>query len=260
MIDNHEMRIKYYPIRLVRDDLENIPHHELPNGYSFRFYRDESDIDRWIEIEKSAKEFISYSEGRRNFEAYFGKYKELLSKRMIFVISPDGEAVATASAYFEPWDDESVGWLHWVAVRRDHQGRGLSRPLISKTLETLKQLGYRSAKVPTQTTSWVAARLYLDFGYYPDPQNAVESEYGYRILNTLTSHPALSRFEKLEMEDIFDKEICDVADKLKEIFEELTEMKVLPKYKTALVETNGKVLEFAYVYEDGKTELTEKSV
>lgn len=259
-MDNHEMRIKFYPIRLIRDDLENIPHYELPSGYSFRFYQGESDIDVWIDIEKSAKEFISYSEGVRNFETYFGKYKELLYNRMIFVVAPNGKSVATASAYFEPWDDESIGWLHWVAVRREYQGKGLSRPLISKTLETLKSLGYKKAKVPTQTTSWVAAKLYLDFGYRPEPQNVTESEYGYRILNTLTSHPSLASFEKVGLDDVFDKEICDVADAVEAFVKNCGEMKVLPKYKLVLVESEGEVLEFTYVYENGKTEFTEKKI
>lgn len=259
-MDNHEMRLKFYPIRLVRDDLENIPVYELPEGYSFRFYEGEKDIDVWIDIEKSAKEFISHSEGVRNFEAYFGKYKELLANRMIFVVAPNGKSVATASAYFEPWDDESVGWLHWVAVRREYQKKGLSRPLISKTLTTLRELGYRTAKVPTQTTSWVAARLYLDFGYRPEPQNAIESEYGYRMLNTLTSHPTLSSFEKVEFDDLFDREVCDVADALKLLHKNCGDMKVLTKYKTALVEADGAVKEYSYVYKDGKTELTEKTI
>lgn len=259
-MDNHEIRIKNYPIRLVRDDLENIPHYDLPEGYSFRFYRGDEDIDVWIDIEKSAKEFISHSEGVRNFEAYFGKYKELLYNRMLFVVAPNGEAVATATAYFEPWDEKSVGWLHWVAVRKEYQGKALSRPLISKTLNTLKELGYKKAKVPTQTTTWVAAKLYLDFGYYPEPQNAVESEYGYRILNTLTSHPSLSEFEKVELGDIFDREVCDVADLLSRVVENCGEMKVLPKYKTALVEVGGKVKEFSYVYDNGKIDLTENKI
>ena len=76
--------MKFYPIRLVRDDLENIPVYELTEGYSFRFYEGEKDIDVWIDIEKSAKEFISHSEGVRNFEAYFGKYKEQLGKVTVY--------------------------------------------------------------------------------------------------------------------------------------------------------------------------------
>ena len=27
-------------------------------------------------------------------------------------------------------DDGVTGWLHWVAVGREYQGRGLSKPLI----------------------------------------------------------------------------------------------------------------------------------
>ena len=81
---------------------------------------------------------------------------------MFFIVDPYGKKVATATAFF----DEKLpgGWLHWVSVSRDAQGKGLSRPLIAHTLHRLQALGYKELFVPTQTTTWVAAKLYLDFG------------------------------------------------------------------------------------------------
>ena len=59
--DNNDKRIKYFELLLERD-LDEIPTAVLPEGYHFVFYKD-GDMDSWIEIEKSAKEFASYSQG-----------------------------------------------------------------------------------------------------------------------------------------------------------------------------------------------------
>lgn len=59
--DNHDERIKYYELLLERD-LDALPRFPLPEGYRFVFYK-QGDRDSWIDIEKSAKEFISYDQG-----------------------------------------------------------------------------------------------------------------------------------------------------------------------------------------------------
>lgn len=45
--------------------------------------------------------------------------------------------LATATAWYDirKGDDGQSGWLHWVAVRRDAQGLGLSKPLITHALQ-----------------------------------------------------------------------------------------------------------------------------
>ena len=100
-------------------------------------------------------------------------------------------------------DRSGDGWLHWVAVRREEQGRGLSKPLIAYTLSRLRELGYTHAKIPTQTNTWLACKIYLDFGFRPVPENAVESRLGWQILKRLTGHPALAQFAAAADEDVF---------------------------------------------------------
>lgn len=138
-------------------------------------------------------------EGESAWKRYYaGKEKEL-ENRMFFVETTDGEKVATATAFYEPRDLSGAGWLHWVAVKREYQGKGIAKALISHTLHRLKELGYPSIKIPTQTNTWVATRLYLDFGFRPVPQNAVDSQIGYGILKTLTNHPALAALSRCRM-------------------------------------------------------------
>ena len=123
---------------------------------------------------------------------------------MVFVENHHGEKVATATAFYYVTgrDTTGAGWLHWVAVKRSHQGKGLSKPLIRYVLEIMKEHGYTHAKIPTQTTTWLACKIYLDFGFIPIPQNAVNSRDGWRIIKTLTDHSALDDFDYASIDEI----------------------------------------------------------
>ena len=200
--DNLDDRIRYYDLQLERD-LDHLPSHPLPAGYRFTLYRP-GDRESWLAIEQSAKEFATRERGLALWAQYFGGHEGELPRRMVFVENAAGEKVATASAYFDVihGDPSGSGWLHWVAVRRDRQGRGLSKPLVAKALEVMARRGDTHAKVPTQTTSWVAVKVYLDLGFRPIPQNAVNSREGWRIVRALTGHPALGEFPPAAMEEI----------------------------------------------------------
>lgn len=200
--DNHDSRIKYVSL-MLEGPLDQIPRYELPAGYRFAQYRD-GDRDRWIEIELSARELESREQGKKVWEQYYGGHEGELLDRMFFVETENGEKIATATAYYDPLgeDDPSVGYLHWVAVRREFQGRGLSKPLISRTLERLRELGYPSAKIHTQTTTWLACKIYLDFGFRPTAESAEQDREGWEIARALTEHPALAGFRAAGLEEI----------------------------------------------------------
>lgn len=202
MFDNHDSRIKYYELILERD-LDFIKEYNLPEGYHFEFYKT-GDRDSWIEIEKSAKEFSDYEDGLNSWNKYyFGKDDEL-KNRMVFIVNESGEKVGTATAFYDidKNDKSDSGWLHWVAVKREYQGRGLSKPLISYTLNVMKSLGYTHAKIPTQTTTWLAVKIYLDFGFMPITENALSSYKGWCIIKTLTNHKALKDFKFISEDEI----------------------------------------------------------
>ncbi len=111
--DNHDDRIRYYELLLERD-LEELPYFSLPEGYRFVFFK-QGDRDKWIDIEKSAKEFSSYEAGIDAWNRYYGGDEDALTERMVFVENEGGEKVATATAYFDVTgrDSSGSGWLHW---------------------------------------------------------------------------------------------------------------------------------------------------
>ena len=205
--DNRDQRIRYYELLLERNRLDDLPRYDLPEGYHFAMYRP-GDRDSWIAIEHSAGEVMGQSHGEDVWARYFSWNEAELPERMVFIENEAGEKVATASAYLDIYgrDQSGAGWLHWVAVRKEDQGRGLARPLIAYTLRRLRSLGYNRAKIPTQTTTWVACKLYLDFGFTPIPENAVHSRDGWRIMRALTDHPALKAFDPATVEEILSGE------------------------------------------------------
>lgn len=152
------------------DDLENLPVFALPERYGWRYFAP-GDVDRWVRIERSAGEFDSDEAGVRGFRKYYPT-DDFLGERMIF-LTDGGVPFATATAWFGD-DDRAVGRLHWVGMDEAHQGQGLSKPLVSLAMQRLRALGHRTAYLTTQTASWVAVKVYRQFGFYPDVRNAEE--------------------------------------------------------------------------------------
>jgi len=206
-LDNHDSRIRYIDLLMERLDLDDILEYELPEGYRFVFYQP-GDRDAWIDIEQSAKELRDAEQGVQVWQQYYGGVEDTLYNRMIFIENPQGEKVATATAYSDINGDlpPERGQVHWVAVRRDHHVRGLARPLISQVLKVMKQRGHTEAMLHTQTTTWVAVRLYLQFGFRPIPGNAEKSRGGWRIIKALTNHPPLDEFDAAREEEILEQE------------------------------------------------------
>ena len=195
---NHDSRLPYYEL-ILEGKLTDLPVMPLPAGYRFENYRD-GDREAWIRIERSAKEFSSWDEGEEAWRKYYEGHEEELKKRMFFVVNEQGQKAATATAFYDirSADDGVNGMLHWVAVCAEEQGKGLSKPLILKALHTMKDSGYTRAVIPTQTTTWLACKVYLDLGFRPVPRNAERSRKGWELIRSLTWHPALAEFAGAE--------------------------------------------------------------
>ena len=214
IFDNNDPRIAHWELMLARalDPADDLAAYVLPAGYRFVRYAP-GDRDAWIRIERSAKEFSSSEEGEAAWARYYGDREDELPARMLCVEDARGEKVATATAMYDVFGRDVSGsaMLHWVSVRRDAQGRGLSKPLVAEAFRVMRSLGYRRVIVPTQTNTWLAVKVYLDLGCRPIPENAAHSETGWRIVRALTNHPALAAFPPAGMDEILAPE-ADSAD------------------------------------------------
>ena len=96
-----------------------------------------------------------------------------------------GEKVATAT--ISPANEYGYRCvLDWFAISPKAQGLKLSKPLLSKVLQTAKNLGYDKMLLHTQTHTWLAAKVYLDMGF--NPYNVEEDYLGWQILKKITNH------------------------------------------------------------------------
>lgn len=166
-------------LKMELDSLEQLPQHPLPKQYGWRFYQP-GDENHWARIETSAGEFSRIEDGLRRFERDFPD-KEPLLERMLF-LTDNGVPFATVTAWFEP---DGAGLLHYVAIDAEHQGRGLSRALTSLGMNRLRALGHRSARLDTQTYSWVAIKVYREFGFRP-VMHGEDEKRGWRIVSEKT--------------------------------------------------------------------------
>ncbi|RPI61483.1 MAG: GNAT family N-acetyltransferase [Planctomycetaceae bacterium] len=175
---------------MVRSDLENIPQHPLPAGYSLRFYRD-GDAATWTAIEQAADKFYNVT-GER-FVKEFGTEIPLLFQRCYFLVSPDGRDIGTTTAWYDrKYQGKRWGRVHWVAVVPEFQGKGLGKAMLSSAMNRLRMLGHRRAILGTQTPRLAAINMYLDFGFVPDmtTDNAAKA---WKIVREALPHPKLKK-------------------------------------------------------------------
>jgi ribosomal protein S18 acetylase RimI-like enzyme len=62
------------------------------------------------------------------------------------------------------FEGEERGRVHWVGIVPSYQGRKLSKPLLSAVVARLA-IDHQKAYLNTQTTSYQAVNLYLNFGF-----------------------------------------------------------------------------------------------
>lgn len=202
-LDNHDPRIRYVSL-MLEGELSGVEEIPLPPGYRYAMYRP-GDRDAWIAIEISARELRDRAQGLVVWEKYYGGHESEMPERMCFIENAEGEKIATATAYYDVSGRDASGdaWLHWVAVARPEQGKGLSKPLVTHTVHIMKRLGYTKVKISTQTTTWVACKVYLDLGFRPCSACGEEQAQGWRIVKSLTDHPALAHVPPAGEDEIF---------------------------------------------------------
>jgi len=184
--------MEYFKLVMVRPHLENIPVYHLPERYQFKLFEDQDEI-HWAAVETAAGEFQTLTGALKHFDKEFSGHLEEMKKRCVFLLSPDGEVVGTTTAWLGEFQGISQGRLHWVAIKPSHQGRGLAKPMLSYALSIMAKYHYK-AYLTTQTTSWKAVRMYLDFGFEPARLHNGDQDYqkGWELIRQLAPDKQIS--------------------------------------------------------------------
>lgn len=251
-----ENTIKYYELLMCYNDTSIFKNHALPKGYHYVYYKQGDEID-WVNIHISSGEFMSIKQGMEYFHEYYDTFLNELEKRCFFIVEDiTNEKVGTATVsklQKEEYNCEAT--VDWVAIRKEYQGKKLSRPLISKIIDVSSKLGHSRLLLKTQTITWLAVKLYLDEGF--EPLN-VENNKGWEIINTITNHSKLKYLKKLAHEAIYDKRNIAIERQLERIYNK-DDFSYSVWYKDGLhivyVYCKGISDEYEYFEEDGTVKL-----
>lgn len=245
--------LKYVDLLLVRG-LDDIPVMSLPEGFKFVLFQD-GDEKNWVDIEVSSGEFLSFDEGIEAFNYYYGHCYEELKKRCIFIENSEGEKVATATAFYADYPiGDITGYVHWVSVKKEYQGKGLSKPLVSMALLKMKELGHKGTFLHTQTHTWLAVKVYLDMGFVPILN---ENDYlGWQIIKNLTNHKTLDNVVSIPNDKMYEPLYVKTEEYLKSRFGDSIEYKVWDKKGPIIgVRKDGDVFFFEYSFENGELKI-----
>lgn len=175
-------------VRMLRDSLEDVPQFPLPGGYRMRPWR-RGDRETWLRIERAVEPAGAIPD--KLFDSEFGDDLPAMAKRCRFLVAPDGRDAGTITAwYLRRYLGRAWGRIHYVAIVPEHQGRGLSRCIMTAAMNRLRALGHRRAMLATQTHRIPAIRTYLRFDFVPDlaPGDAAGA---WRLVARHIDHPAL---------------------------------------------------------------------
>jgi GNAT superfamily N-acetyltransferase len=172
---------EYLNVRMVRENLDNIPEYNLPAGYSIRWYQPGYE-KHWQSIQSLTDVFNKVTPDL--FQEQFGTDIQLLSERQCFLCDGKENFIGTASAWLDNLDGKSLGRIHWLAIVPQKQGRGLAKPLLTVVCKRLKDLGHSGTYLTTQSVRIPAINLYTKFGFAP----VIDSERDREIWEKLRQH------------------------------------------------------------------------
>lgn len=148
---------------MVVERIEAVPRRELPAGFSYRTYR-EGDRETWTRIHAATHFYDPLPQALHARQ--FGDDEDALAARQIFVVNGDGQAVATATAWFnDPAHGVLGGRVHWVAVVPSVQRRGIASALLGRVCDRIVELGDTAAYLTTDAGNSRAIALYQGLGF-----------------------------------------------------------------------------------------------
>ena len=212
-IDN---TINYYELLMYYDDTSKNNVYELPKGYHYEFYKD-GDVGDWVDINLSSGLITSKRKAHEYFYLFFNSFINKLNERCIFIVD-DSTKEKIGTVTISLLDNEEYGYgasVDWFAIKKEHQGKKLSKPFISKFISLANKLGHDKIILHTQTTTPLAAKLYLDSGFIPLNK---DNELGWKILKRLTNHNKLVDFDMASDEEMYDQRNIRIEEALNKIY------------------------------------------
>lgn len=159
--------MKRIRLAMIRENMQDIPQYTLPEGFEMRLF-EKGDEHHWANNETRVDEFTDEKAALAHFSKEFGNHIEEMTERCLFIEDAHGDVIATTTAWYGKLEghDEVLGRIHWVGVVPEYQGRKLSKPLLSAAMNILAE-NHSKAYLTSQTTSYQAVNMYLNYGFKP---------------------------------------------------------------------------------------------
>ena len=165
---------KRLEVMLIMEDLLDIPEPKFPPGYRIVSFMPGDELI-WLKIQNNVDRDIEFD--HNFFKKQYEMFHIELQRRLFFLM--EGELpIGTITAWVDDvFMDQDKGRIHWVAIIKEKQGKGLSRPMLNFALHRLAEYGHHSAYLTTDTSRVKAIKLYLSAGFKVLARNTDEQLY-----------------------------------------------------------------------------------
>lgn len=165
---------------------------DIPNDYHIRnCKRDE--LNLWLEFpfdnEEDKKSYKSFME--KYFKDVYGSNEDLFFEKCLFICNENDTPIGTC---FDWKAYNSITTIHWLKVKKEYEGQGIGRALISYVLNSINEKDF-PIFLNTQAGSFRAIKLYSDLGFIL----LTDEKIGYRENHLNIALPYLK--EKMYLED-----------------------------------------------------------
>lgn len=136
---------------------------ELPEGYSFSTFSDDSDRMEWVECcrnglvadDADKKAFYDAIESRKGVDIY----------KDCYFLDYNGKHIGTVTCNMD--EDGRAGEMHMVGIRTEFRGKGLSKYLTKICLDGFREHGVEYVHLTTDEWRKGGVKTYLSGGFLP---------------------------------------------------------------------------------------------
>ena len=160
-----DRNLPYHSFIMRRIPGSPIPGDVLPSGYSLALYQKGDEFD-WVKIAMAHSEFVSKEDGLNYFWSEFKEYHDELSRRCLFLLSPEGEKIGTMTNWWTYTGVRCDPWIKWVLIMPEYIGKGLGQSFFYEGLKQMIAIeGDRDIYLQTQTWSYKGVNIYMKAGF-----------------------------------------------------------------------------------------------
>ncbi|MCR5484016.1 MAG: GNAT family N-acetyltransferase [Clostridiales bacterium] len=162
----------------------------LPEGYSFSNYSCDGDKLAWAKCCRNGL-ISDDADAAEAFYESIGSCDDIIPEKDVFFLDHLGEHIGTVTAFVR--SDSGAGNVHMVGMCTDYRGKGLSKYLSQKAVESLNERNVPYIRLTTDEWRKAAVKSYLSAGFLPveysfgmqDRWENVLEEYGIESVEML---------------------------------------------------------------------------